>query len=188
LAAAATSSRRDRCQPSGRADDGEVTVLVRTEHAGAEAFEHVEGDGGGVPVVVVAADADERHPGPEACVERRVLLGGSVVGDLDDVHGRAVGDDRRDGSLGVGLDVPEGEDAGALNVDGQDDARVVDRVAGVLSRCGPATRTAWWPEDPPGQRPAGVGEVAGHSGHAARHRGARGPDRARGAGESRGGL
>ncbi len=43
-----------------------------------------------MPVGVVRADADQRHTGPDRAVEARVLVGGPVVRDLDDV-------DRRDG-------------------------------------------------------------------------------------------
>ncbi|MYT20704.1 hypothetical protein GTW69_10450 [Streptomyces sp. SID7760] len=38
-----------------------------------------------MPVPVALADRDEREPGPDTGLEAGVLVGGAVVGDLEDV-------------------------------------------------------------------------------------------------------
>jgi hypothetical protein len=126
-----------------------------------------------VAVVVAAADADEGDARADPGVEVRMLLGGAVVRDLDDVHRRHAADLAGECGLGAGLEVAEGEDMGALDVGRENDAGVVDAVvlvAAVLAAaCSVAGRR---PQDTPRDRPAGVGEATGQAGGRRRHGGA----------------
>jgi len=59
--------------------------VVGAGDGAARGGEHPEGGGGGVSVAVVSADRDEGEARVQGGVQARALVGGAVVGDLDDV-------------------------------------------------------------------------------------------------------
>ncbi|PYY50774.1 hypothetical protein DEI84_03010 [Curtobacterium sp. MCBD17_023] len=68
------------------APDDDRARPVRPVRGGTGIDEHLQRPLRRVPVVVVRPDADQSDTGGEQAVEVRVLVGGSVVRDLDDVH------------------------------------------------------------------------------------------------------
>jgi hypothetical protein len=124
-------------------------------------------------VVVVLPDADQRDARPNRRVQRRVLLGRAVMGDLDDVHRGHAFHGGHQGALGIGLQVTQRQHGDPADLRVHDEAGVVDPVVGAVAGRAAAGLRGWWPEDAPRQS----GRPTVRPGGGGRHRGARGPHR-----------
>src|SRR5699024_6778801 len=148
-------------------------VHVAAQHAGAGLAQQGQRVLGGVAELVVAPGGDQCEIGLELPVQRGVLEAGAVMGDLDDVRRARI--ERGELLLGGGLQVPQGDQAGAVLPEGLDhDRAVVGGIAlpcavlggagavGVLRRARPQ-HAQGEPGALPG--PAGGGDGGGRSGN-----------------------
>src|SRR5699024_8246012 len=122
---------------SGRADAPRRRRVVRREHhgavdvaaqhGGAGVAQQVQRVLGGVAELVLATCGHQGEIGFELPVQRGVLEAGAVMGDLDDL--RRARTERGELLLGGGLQVPEGDQSGAVLPESLDHDRAV--VGGV---------------------------------------------------------
>ncbi|WP_432758503.1 hypothetical protein [Streptomyces benahoarensis] len=63
------------------------TPGIGTQNHGSPTPQRIDRPRRRMAVRVVRAHRDEGEPGCQALEQRRVLVGGAVVGDLEDVHG-----------------------------------------------------------------------------------------------------
>jgi hypothetical protein len=107
-------------------------------------------------VAVVGADRDESEARVEAVVQGGALIGGAVVRDFDDVHGRD-GAGRQQSLLAALVEVPEEQRTEPVSLRLDHDAPLV--AGGSVGRGHPgAARRGGRPQEPP----RGLSERAGH--------------------------
>jgi hypothetical protein len=122
------------------ARDGDRAVGVGAQDHGALGVEGGHGALGRVTVGVVGAAGDDGQAGTEAGQKRWVLVGGAVVGDLEDVDAGQGGGCGQEALLGRGFEIAEEQEGQPSGADEKSDAGVVGAVVG--KRAG----TDGWPE------------------------------------------
>src|SRR4051812_36569914 len=132
LSPLASAAVGDHGRAGPGADDGDVAVAVGAVDALAQVGELGHGGRGGVAVVVVGPDGRDGDASVDGGEEGRVLVGGSVMGDLQYLGGGHAGGQEL--SLCLDLDVAAQEDVEARPAGEHDDAGVVDRGAAVSFR------------------------------------------------------
>lgn len=153
-----------RTQPNAGSTDGDRTVGVGAQHRRPHGPQAGERTRRGMPVPVFCTYGNNRQPRPDPLVQPRILVRGTVVGDLEDVHRTQLRMLPQEGLLRLGFEVAEQQQGEPRAAHQQDDARVVGPFEGrpgrrrpqhlPFERAGPAPLPLHRPHDrhPGGRR------------------------------------
>lgn len=121
-------SGRKGPHPRAASGDGHGAVRIGAQDGRPQGPQPRERIRCGVPVAIPRADGDDRDPGPDPGLQGRVLVRGTVVGDLEHIHRAQLRTGLQQGLLGGWFEIAEQQQRQPRSADQQGHARVVRAV------------------------------------------------------------